>query len=118
MTAPIVRWQVVSPDPVAATEFYRRLFGWQVSTANAMGYREVKSGGIEGGVWPAPPGVPGMVQLFVEVADVAACVAQATALGARVVVPVSVLPDGDTMAVLLDPTGVPIGVCALASGRK
>jgi uncharacterized protein len=114
MTASIVRWQLVSPDPSAATTFYHQLFGWKVSTANAMGYREVKSAGIEGGVWPAPPGTPGMVQLFVEVGDVADCLTRATGLGAKVVVPRSVLPDGDTMAVLIDPTGVSIGICSLA----
>jgi predicted enzyme related to lactoylglutathione lyase len=35
---------------------------------------------------------------------------QATALGAKVLVPKSDLPDGDTLAVLLDPTGLAFGV--------
>jgi len=77
-----------------------------------MGYRQVETGGggISGGIWPAPPEAQGFVQLFVGVPDVAASVDQALALGAQVVVPATTLPDGDTMAVLRDPTGVTFGV--------
>lgn len=114
MTAPIVRWQLVSPDAEAEAAFYSELFEWKVSKANAMGYRVVASAGIEGGIWPAPPGTAAIVQLFVAVPDVGACLARAAELGAKIVVPMSVLPDGDTMAVLVDPAGVSIGVCSLA----
>lgn len=119
MPNPVVRWQLISPEPDKAAGFYQKLFAWKLSKANALGYRELSSGepsGVEGGVWPAPPGQPGFVQLFVEVPDVEACVVQATRLGARVIVPKSVLPDGDTMAVLLDPTGLSFGICQLKQG--
>src|SRR4051812_33253462 len=104
MPNPVVRWQILSPEPDQSAGFYQKLFGWKVSTANALGYRELRSGddaGIDGGVWPAPPGVKGSVQLFVEVPDIDASLAQATHLGAQVIIPKSVLPDGDTMAVVL-----------------
>lgn len=118
MPNPIVRWQIVSPDPERTSTFYRSLFGWDLSQANAMGYRELRTGSmntqpVNGGVWPAPPGQAPLCQLFIAVEDVQACVAQAEALGAKVVVPCSVLPDGDVMAVLMDPTGLPFGVCRL-----
>ena len=116
MAPSVVRWQIVTPQPEQSATFYRGLFGWAVSRDNALGYREVHCGGergIDGGVWPAPPGQPGFVQLFVEVPDVDAYVTRATALGARVLVPRSQLPDGDVMAVLADPTGLPVGLCSL-----
>jgi predicted enzyme related to lactoylglutathione lyase len=118
MPNPIIRWQIVSPEPDAAARFYQRLFGWELSNANAMGYRELKTGTtskapVEGGIWPSPPGQGPFVQLFIDVADVDACVLKAQELGAKVIVPTSVLPDGDTMAVLSDPTGLPFGVCRL-----
>jgi len=116
MGAPVVRWQIVSPKPEACASFYSQLFGWRETQDNALGYRELKSGsdrGIDGGVWPAPPQQPGFVQLFVEVPDIEACIATATRLGATVIVPKSVLPDGDAMAVLLDPTGLSFAVCTL-----
>ena len=117
MSAPVVRWQVISSQPDAAASFYQKLFGWTLSQDNGMGYREIKTGdakGIDGGIWPAPPGQGRFTQLFVEVADVDACLAKATDLGAKVIMPKAVLPDGDAMAVLLDPTGLTIGVCTLA----
>lgn len=123
MPNPVVRWQIVSPEPERTAAFYQKLFAWRQSQANALGYRELASGtgrGAEGGVWPAPPGQAGFVQLFVEVDDVEATVARAAELGATVVIPTSVLPDGDTMAVLVDPAGISFGVCRLAAreGRR
>jgi len=44
------------------------------------------------------------------VPDVAASAAAAVAEGASVIVPVTALPDGDVMAVLLDPLGQPFGL--------
>jgi predicted enzyme related to lactoylglutathione lyase len=110
MSAPVLRWQMISPDPARATDFYRSLFGWTVSTANALGYREVETGGTPGGVWPSPPGAPAMLQLFVGVPDVEEAVAKAVGLGAKVIVPVTALPDGDVMAVLADPGGLTFGL--------
>ena len=114
MPNPVIRWQIISPAPDQAAAFYQKLFSWNLSQANSMGYRELTSGaakGADGGVWPAPPGQLGFVQLFIEVESVDDTVEQATQLGARVIIPKSALPDGDTMAVLLDPTGLTFGVC-------
>jgi predicted enzyme related to lactoylglutathione lyase len=115
MTHPVVRWQIISPNPDATTGFYKQLFGWSSSKDNALGYREVSTGpgSMDGGVWPGPPGVPAFVQLFVAVPDVERHVARATALGATVLVPTSVLPDGDSMAVLQDPSGLSFAVCTM-----
>lgn len=113
MGAPVVRWQILSSAPDQIATFYSTLFGWTVEQANALGYRVIHTGsdvGIPGGVWPAPPGAPTFVQLFMEVEDVAATVARAEAAGAQVIVPRSALPDGDVMAVLRDPSGSSFGV--------
>ena len=68
--------------------------------------------GIDGGVWPGPAHMERpFVQLFVEVEDIDAAVTDATKLGASVIVPKSVVPDGDAMAVLLDPNGMAFAVC-------
>ena len=117
MPNPVVSWQIIATDADAVAGFYRDLFGWQLSTDNALRYRELRSGGgrgIDGGVWPAPPEAHTFVQLLVEVEDIDATIAKASAQGARVVVPKSVLPDGDAMAVLVDPTGLAFGICTRA----
>lgn len=107
----------MSPKPDESTRFLKALFGWTVTQQNAMGYREVDTGpeGLPGGVWPGPPEERPFVQLFVSVPDVAAAAEQAKALGATIVIPHTVLPDGDAMAILADPTGLPIAVCSLRS---
>jgi len=119
MANPVTRWQIVARDPEAVTAFYRKLFGWNVRTDNALGYRVLESGddrGIDGGVWPSPPDGHNLVQLFVEVDDVDAAIAKATSLGATVIVPESELPDGDTMAIMLDPAGLSFGLVATRNG--
>ena len=112
MKNPVVQWQIVAPQPAALAEFYTKLFGWTVDANNALGYRAIDTGshGTPGGIWPSPPGAPPMVQLFVQVDDIDACIAQALALGARVLMPKQVLPDGDSMALLLDPAGLSMGL--------
>jgi predicted enzyme related to lactoylglutathione lyase len=115
MGHPVVRWQIISPAADATASCYAKLFGWTTSQNNALGYRELKTGGdgIDGGVWPGPPQERPFVQLFVAVPNIDQCVADAETLGAKVIVPKSVLPDGDAMAVLLDPSGLSIGICTL-----
>lgn len=113
LTHPVVHWQLLCRDPERIGQFYAALFGWTVSAANQMGYRTLETGdpnGIDGGLWPIPADAPEGVQLFVHVEDVEAGVGRAVALGARVLIPSQVLPDGDAMALLLDPAGRPFGL--------
>ena len=112
MGQPVVQFQILARNPDALTAFYAKLFGWQVNADNAMGYRTVDTGsdrGINGGVWPIGPteGHP-LVQLFVEVDDVAASVTKVEQLGGRVVIPP--LPDGDRLAIVLDTEGLSLGL--------
>jgi uncharacterized protein len=121
MSNPVVRWQILSPEPAKSAVFYEKLFDWKLSRANELGYRELNSGvtgSIDGGVWPAPPAERSFVQLFIEVDDIDAAVVKATNLGAQVLVPKSALPDGDVMAILEDPSGLSFGVCQLRSSGK
>jgi predicted enzyme related to lactoylglutathione lyase len=106
---------MITPDPEATSRFYAAMFAWSIENHNAMGYREVTTGkpGIDGGIWPAAAGQPPMVQLFVSVPDVGAAVERAVALGAKVLLPDSSLPDGDRIAIVLDPVGMSVGLCTL-----
>lgn len=113
MPNPVGQFQIVSKKPEQSAAFYSKLFGWKVSDDNAMGYRTLdpqSEDGIRGGIWPCPPDGQALVQVFVRVPDVAAHVAKAKGLGAAVVIPPSKLPDGDEMAVVLDPDGLPLGL--------
>ncbi|HEY0614379.1 MAG TPA: VOC family protein [Candidatus Elarobacter sp.] len=111
MAHPVVRWQALVRDPDQAASFYAATFGWSVDDRNALGYRAIPSAGrgIGGGIWPIPDGQP-MVQLFVEVPDVEAALAAASAHGGQIVMPRQVLPDGDEMAVVAGPEGIAWGL--------
>lgn len=112
MASPVVQFQIVAKDPAALSTFYKDLFGWRIDAANALGYRMVDTGagGTPGGIWPASANGQTFVQLFVSVPDVAAALETARAKGASIIVPETVLPDGDTMAVIADPFGLTVGL--------
>jgi len=113
MGQPVVQFQIIAKNPEASAKFYAKLFDWKSNADNALGYRTLDSQnkrGISGGIWPAPPEGHALVQLFVEVSDVAGYVTKAKELGANVIIPPSKLPDGDEMAVILDPEGLSLGL--------
>ncbi len=113
MGRPVVHFQIVTKSPDKLQGFYSKLFDWEVSANNALGYRTIDTGsekGINGGIWPAPPEAPSFVQLFVDVDDVDACIQKALPLGGSVIIPPQKLPDGDEMAVIRDPEGIPIAL--------
>jgi len=110
---PVTQFQIISKSPDETARFYASLFGWKIDANNAMGYRQIDTGssdGVQGGIWPAPPQAPNFVQIFVSVEDVRASVAQAEGLGAKLLIPPTVLPGGDEMAVLHDPQGMSFGI--------
>ena len=113
MPNPVTQFQILSKSPDETARFYSSLFGWTVNADNPLGYRQIHTGsaeGIQGGIWPAPPQAPSFVQLFVTVENVGAAIAKAEGLGARVLIPATVLPEGDEMAVLHDPQGMSFAV--------
>jgi len=119
MNHPVVQFQILAKSPDETAAFYGRLFGWTIDANNPLGYRRIDTGskqGIQGGIWPAPPHAPNFVQLFIGVADVAASVTRAAELGAKVIIPATTLPEGDQMAVMLDPHGMAFALTTLRSG--
>jgi hypothetical protein len=109
MGQPVMQWQILAKDPDQVSEFYCKLFGWTVNADNALGYRMIDTGsecGIKGGVWPSPPEGHSLVQLFIEIDDMT----KSVELGANVIIPPQKLPDGDELAIILGPEGVPFGM--------
>jgi predicted enzyme related to lactoylglutathione lyase len=113
MPNPVVQFQIVSKSPEQTATFYTTLFGWKINADNPLGYRRIETGsteGIQGGIWPAPPQASTFVQLFVAVENVRASVAAAEKLGATILIPPTVLPQGEEMAVMQDPAGMPFAL--------
>jgi uncharacterized protein len=113
MANPVLQFQILSKTPDETAAFYSTMFGWKVDAGNPLGYRRIDTGsteGIQGGIWPAPPQAHNFVQLFVGVDDVKSFAKKAEGLGAKILIPPTMLPEGDEMAVLHDPAGMPFAI--------
>lgn len=104
-------FEVLGKDGASLQQFYTRLFGWTMNADNPMKYGLVETNGrgIPGGVGTVLPNTRPWVTFYVESPDIATTLAEAERLGARVVMPVTTLPD-TTIAVFEDPEGHAIGL--------
>ena len=118
MGDPVVHFEVVGQDGPALQSFYSEVFGWKINADNPMSYGMVERTdnvnpegvGIGGGVGQGPPGYPGHVTFYVEVADVEAALSKAESLGAtRMMGPDEPMP-GLVIGMFADPEGHTIGV--------
>src|SRR5207245_8919570 len=95
-------------------EFYRQLFGWKSDSNNPMNYGMVErgEGGIPGGVGPemSEQGGTTRVTVYAMVDDLEATLKKAESLGGKVVLPVTNVPEGPTIAMFADPVGNMTGI--------
>ena len=113
MASPVVHFEIRSADPDATREFYGKLFGWTYPDGGMPGYTYVDTGtegAVPGGISPLQGGEP-LVTFFVGVADVAATLDAAVALGGRIVQPAASVP-GVTFGLLADPRGQIVGLAS------
>ena len=119
MPNPVVHFEVQSADAKKAQKFYSDLFGWHVDANNPMDYGMVdthtEGKNINGGITATQGGPPG-VTFYVEVDDINAYLKKAEGLGAKTVMPRTVIPDTITMALLSDIDGNTIGLVEAGSG--
>ena len=69
MPNPIVHWEIAVKDYPTAKRFYSQLFDWAIDDNNPMNYGMVKSGGVDGGLFPASGKIPNYVTIYVQVDD-------------------------------------------------
>lgn len=115
--------ELMTSDPVAAANFYRQLFGWdiEIQTMGPGPYRVAKvEGAAIGGIMGMPPGAAeGMVPtwgcyLTVDNADETA--GECGALGGRVLMAPTDIPGVGRFAVLQDPQGAIFNVVEYGDG--
>ena len=111
MGAPVVWFEVAGRNLDSLKKFYGDLFDWKVNTDNPMNYGLVETGsdsGIPGGIFAGED--VEYVSFYAEVADLEARLEKAEKLGGKVVQPPTPIPDGPTIAMVLDPEGHRIGL--------
>jgi predicted enzyme related to lactoylglutathione lyase len=108
-----VWYELMTPDPDGATDFYSKVMGWGTETWEGAGtpYQMwTTEHGAFGGLMQLPEdaqaaGAPPHWMAHIATPDVDETVARATELGAKVLVPAMDMPEVGRFSVLQDPAG-------------
>jgi uncharacterized protein len=111
MANAVVHFELNGPNPEQAAKFYSELFGWHTQSVpgDYIVIDTHAGSGINGGIGKSQDGKPSVV-FYVEGGDIKALLDAAESLGAKTIVPVTVMPDVVTFAKFLDPQGNLIGL--------
>ena len=113
-------FELMTTDTEGAKDFYSKLFGWETEEMpmEDMNYTVVKVGDdAVGGIMPIPPqtgGTPPNWGGYVTVDDVDATARKAEELGAKILVPLTDIPNVGRFFVLQDPQGAVISAITYA----
>ena len=110
MGRPVVRFEIGCRDRKATAAFYGNLFDWQIEEAGAASLISTASGrGIDGHITSLGHEPHNYLNLYIEVDNLEAYLARATALGAKPVVGPVPIPQG-RFAWVADPEGTVFGL--------
>ncbi len=114
MGQPVVHWEFWSEDPEKISEFYQRVFGWEIRHIPEMNYRLVETGGtggINGGIMKPQAGPwPGKLAFYIDVDDLDAFAKKITSAGGKMVVDKMEVPGVGQFSLFEDPDGRVLGM--------
>ncbi len=119
MASPVVYFEIGAKNAEKVTEFYRDLFGWDISPlgpASAAGTPiwsvQNEEGGIHGGIIQTDENMPpNYVMFYVQSEDIQADLDKAERLGGKAVGPCMDIPGGrGQIGIFMDPDGNVIGL--------
>jgi len=113
MGSHVIHVEVVGKDAAALQRFYSEAFGWPLETDNPGGYgmaRGIAAEGFTAGIGASNDGGPGHVTFYVHADDAAATLARVEALGGRILMPLTEVAPGTTIALFADPEGHVVGL--------
>ena len=113
MGRPVVHFEIAVKDGKAAHDFYSKLFDWNIDANNPMNYGLVSAegqGGIGGGIFEAPDGMPAYLTFYVQVDDLQSYLTRAESLGGRTIMPPTPIPDVGSFAMFTDLDGNTVGL--------
>lgn len=107
---PVVHFEIGCRDRARTSDFYSKLFGWQITTVGpAANIDTLTQQGIQGHITSLGHEPENYTMFYVDVDDVQAALNQAVALGGKKVVGPVQIPTG-TFAWFHDPDGNMIGL--------
>jgi predicted enzyme related to lactoylglutathione lyase len=113
MAAKVVHVEVTGKDGAALQRFYSTVFGWQLDTSNPGGYgmaRGVADGDFTAGIGATQDGSAGQATFYVHTEDPQGALRQVEASGGRVILPLTEVAPGTTIALFTDPEGHVVGL--------
>jgi uncharacterized protein len=114
MANTFVHSELNTTDVAKAKAFYGKLFDWKLEDMQMpdMTYTMIKIGeGTGGGIMKNPmPGVPSFWLSYVSVDDIEAATKKVKELGGTVMKDVTAVMDMGWLAIIVDPTGAPLGL--------
>ncbi len=114
MGNPVVHWEFWSADPEKVSEFYQKVFDWDVQFVPELNYRMVepnKDFGVKGGIMQPKQGPwPAKLTMYVDVDDLAAYCEKIKAAGGKILVEHMEIPGVGALALFEDPDGRVMGM--------
>jgi predicted enzyme related to lactoylglutathione lyase len=111
---PIVHVEIPASDPKASSEFYNKVFGWEITHAEQFNYYMFRAGNGPGGGWISTSGEhaaqPGQLLVYLDSDDIDADLARIEQSGGTVVEPKMEIPGQGWLAVWTDPSGNRLGL--------
>ena len=110
-------FEITCRDAAPLAKFYRDMFGWDVVAHGDEKYAMVNTGdasSLSGIISEIPDNVPAAMTVFVSVASVDDALARVGDHGGQVLFPPMQLPSGQTVAMIMDPAGLAIGLMQTA----
>jgi predicted enzyme related to lactoylglutathione lyase len=114
MGNPVVHWEFMSKDPAKVSDFYAKIFGWNIQHRPEMNYRivDTEGGGINGGIVKPdkPEPWPGNMLFYIAVDDLAAFRRKVAAAGGKIHVEEQKVPGMGKFSLFTDPEGRMMGL--------
>lgn len=109
--AKVIHVEVTGKDGPALQKFYSDVFGWNLDTNLPGGYGMVRQDdGFTAGIGPTSDGSAGQATFYVHSEDPAGTLRRAEELGGRVIMPLTEVASGTTIALFADPEGHIVGL--------
>lgn len=110
---PVVIFQIQAKDVEKQKAFYSEMFDWDIEQSEGSPFLSIPAG-----KGPPENGIGGIlsgaekaaIMIYIQVANLGESLEKTAALGGKVTLPSTDIPNGPTIAAIEDPEGNPVGL--------